>query len=100
MDNGVGEYVKKWREKSGYSQSDLAKIMGITNKYVSNVETGRHRASAKFCWNLIQYMGDTDKGRLLDLFMEQYMERAAENLFNKKRRMRNAKSKRASKESY
>lgn len=39
----LGENIKSYRTKQGYSQDDLAKFLGLTRTSVVNIEKGRQR---------------------------------------------------------
>ncbi len=40
MDSAFGTILKQYRKRYGYTQSELAEKLGISEKYVSRVETG------------------------------------------------------------
>ena len=40
MDKVFGQILKKYRNKLGYTQAEIAEKLGISEKYVSRVETG------------------------------------------------------------
>jgi len=52
----MGEKLKEFREKKGYSQDELAQIMNITRTTISKIENGKFSFSidylAKFGWHL------------------------------------------------
>ncbi len=39
----IGEQIKKYRERSGYSQKELAKLINVSNSRLSNWEQGLNR---------------------------------------------------------
>lgn len=44
----VGEKIKEAREKSGLTQKALAKKLGVSDKYINEIETGRKVAQESF----------------------------------------------------
>jgi len=42
-----GNPVRVWREYRGYTQDELAKAAGISKPYLSQIETGKRRGTAK-----------------------------------------------------
>jgi transcriptional regulator with XRE-family HTH domain len=52
----IGKHIRVFREKKGYSQDELAEIMGIHRSTISKVETGKFAFSidylVKFGWYL------------------------------------------------
>lgn len=52
----IGKKIRDLREKKGYSQDDLAEIMGINHSTISKVETGKFAITidylSKFAWYL------------------------------------------------
>lgn len=57
----IPEFVRRFREEQGMSQTELGECMGYTRQYVSNVESGRYPAPMKFCLAL---MGQVEKARV------------------------------------
>jgi transcriptional regulator with XRE-family HTH domain len=45
---GLGEALKRAREKAGLSQSEMAARLGITQPGVARAESGRQNATSKF----------------------------------------------------
>ena len=43
----VGEKIKEMRKQKQYSQRKLAELCGISNTYISDMETGRTNPSLK-----------------------------------------------------
>lgn len=39
----LGEFIRKYREEHGLSQRQLAKICGLSNGYISQLELGKNR---------------------------------------------------------
>jgi len=52
----IGKQIRTFREKKGFSQDELAEIMGINRSTVSKIETGKFAISidylVKFAWYL------------------------------------------------
>jgi len=52
----VGETIKNFREKRGFSQNDLATFMNISRATISKIENGKFAISVdyleKFAWHL------------------------------------------------
>jgi transcriptional regulator with XRE-family HTH domain len=52
----IGEKLKEFREKRGYSQDELAEIMNITRSTISKIENGRFAFTidylSKLGWHL------------------------------------------------
>ena len=40
MDKEFGSIIKQYRNSKGYTQADMSELLGISEKYVSRVETG------------------------------------------------------------
>ena len=45
---------RKFREKHGLTQAQLAKLLGYAVKYVASIDNGNAKINAKFLWNLNQ----------------------------------------------
>jgi len=41
----LGQSIRKWREKKGYTQEQFAPIVGMTRSYITEVETGKRNIS-------------------------------------------------------
>jgi len=41
----LGLHVRKWREKKGFTQEQLAPIVGFTRSYITEIETGKRNVS-------------------------------------------------------
>lgn len=52
----IGKQIRKFREKRGFSQDELAEIMEVNHSTISKVETGKFAITidylAKFAWHL------------------------------------------------
>ena len=60
----VREYVKKKRKQKGYTQVQLAEMMGLQNKSISCIETGRAFPKSE---NLLQF------AEILDLSLDEFV---------------------------
>lgn len=43
----IGEILKTYREEHGYSLREFAKLSGVSNSYLSMLESGRHPRSGR-----------------------------------------------------
>ncbi len=54
--NKIGDAIKNFREKKGYSQNELAEIMNVNRSTISKIENGKFNLSidylSKFSWFL------------------------------------------------
>lgn len=41
----LGQNIRKWRERKGYTQEEFAPIVGMTRSYITEVETGKRNIS-------------------------------------------------------
>ena len=41
----LGQNIRKWREKKGYTQEEFAPVVGMTRSYITEVETGKRNIS-------------------------------------------------------
>lgn len=52
----MGETIREMRERKGYNQEQLAKIMKVSRTTISKIETGKFNCSmdylSKFSWHL------------------------------------------------
>lgn len=54
--NDVGENIRSYRTKLGYSQDDLAKFLGLTRTSIVNMEKGRQRPPIHTLSELASYL--------------------------------------------
>ena len=47
-----GATVRAARERTGQRQQDFAEVIGVTRRTISNIETGRERASNLLYWKV------------------------------------------------
>lgn len=69
MKTDLARFVREWREKAGYNQPGLAKILKYTTQQVSNVERGVHTRPVYFCKRLVKFMNKTDAKKLNNLLV-------------------------------
>ena len=58
---GVGENIRKLREEAGYTQKQLAGIMGVKEPYISAMERGQRRPGKKILPLLCDALGVDEK---------------------------------------
>jgi transcriptional regulator with XRE-family HTH domain len=63
-------YLKQWREKSKFSQEELADRVGTTKSVISLLENEKRPLSAKWLRKLADALGTTP-GRILDVNPEE-----------------------------
>jgi len=78
----VGRRIKFYRKSKGYTQSDLADIIGVTNKFISQVECGRTEISLKRLDELAAIFGIKTHTFIIDSDPE-YDEYMNSELYNK-----------------
>lgn len=71
FNGSVSDFVRSYREETGMTQNDLAKVMKVHPQYVSNVERGIHKGAVTFCAMLIPHLDDTKTKVLVDLMQEE-----------------------------
>ena len=59
MDRAFGSILKQYRNKMDYTQADMAEKLGISEKYVSRVETGIGGISKETLAKYINILGIT-----------------------------------------
>ena len=62
----IGSRIRKYREQSGLSQKDLAKLIGVSNSRVSNWEQGINRPDADIIANICRALS-VSPSELLDV---------------------------------
>ena len=64
----IGEQIRAFREKKGFSQDELAEIMDVHRSTISKVETGKFAITidylVKFAWYLDFQISVLDKKKL------------------------------------
>ena len=64
----IGEQIRAFREKKGFSQDELAEIMDVHRSTISKVETGKFAITidylVKFAWYLDFEISVLDKKKL------------------------------------
>ena len=59
VDVAVGAKIKRLRKKAGVSQSDLARILGLSFQQVQKYESGDNRVSASRLYEMAQILNAT-----------------------------------------
>lgn len=54
MNTNCGLRLKSWRTNSGLSQRDLSEVLGVSQSYVGNIESGRSQPSRAFLQKLTE----------------------------------------------
>lgn len=52
-----GSLIKRYREKSGYTQEKLAEKVGVSKNYIGDIETGQKMAGIKLLDNIAREFG-------------------------------------------
>ena len=52
-----GKYIKNARERKGLSQSEVAKILEVSQPYYSRIESGRREIDLAFAFKICDVMG-------------------------------------------
>ncbi len=71
--HSVGDYMKHWRVKNGFTQSALGSLIGYSFQMISDMETGR-KYSERYCVMLMSAMKAEDEMILCDLMKQQTVE--------------------------
>jgi DNA-binding XRE family transcriptional regulator len=63
----LGVYVRKWREQKGFTQEQLAPIVGFTRSYITEIETGKRNISFLNLLKILEVLeiDDREFGKLL-----------------------------------
>ena len=62
----IGMRIRKYREKSGFSQKELAELIGVSNSRISNWEQGINRPDADILADLCRAL-NVSPSELLDV---------------------------------
>lgn len=76
----VPVFVKRLRDDMRWSQTDLAKQLGVHAQYVSNVERGVHKNPVAFCSLLFAVCPKERRDYLMDLIADSGSDRAVEKI--------------------
>ena len=66
----IGSRIRKYREKQGLSQKELAQMIGVSNSRVSNWEQGINRPDADILASICRAL-NTSPSELLDVRLPQ-----------------------------
>lgn len=55
-DNSIGDKIKQLRKAKGYTQEELAELIGIDNKHLSRIEKGYHSPKYSIMQKLAQVL--------------------------------------------
>lgn len=53
----LGKRIKRFRKQRELSQEELAKLVGVTTKYIQYLETAKNRPSLKLLYRLADKLG-------------------------------------------
>ncbi len=82
MTSRIGKIIKKYRKEKGYTQFQLAEKIGVSEFYISALETGNRKPGRETLIKLSNEIGIPIEG-LLELETEQSVKFASEELYNK-----------------
>lgn len=89
----IGARIRKFREDRGYSQIELAQLIGVSNSRVSNWEQGINRPDADILVDLCKTLNVSPSG-LLDVHLKDDelsdMERKVINAYRAKKDLQSA----------
>ena len=71
----IASFFRTYRSFMGYSQSDLAGLLGVHPQYISNIERGINQRPFRLVKRLIPMLSVVEKNNLLDLMKESASER-------------------------
>ena len=82
MVSRVGMVIKKYRKEKGYTQFQMAEKIGVSEFYISALETGSRKPGRETLIKLSNEMSMPIEA-LLEMETEQSIKFAAEELYNK-----------------
>ena len=82
MASRIGKIIKKYRKEKGYTQFKMAEKIGVSEFYISALETGSRKPGRETLIKLSNEM-DMPIESLLELETEQSIKFAAEDLYNR-----------------
>lgn len=82
MTSRIGKIIKKYRKEKGYTQFKMAEKIGVSEFYISALETGSRRPGRETLIKLSNEM-DMPIESLLELETEQSIRFATEDLYNR-----------------
>jgi len=80
-DNQIGELIKGYRRKRGWSQARLARTVYVSPGYISKLENGEVLPSIELCERIAEVLG-IEKNSLLHLFIEKKLGIPIDTLFS------------------
>ncbi len=70
----IGEFVEHYRKNKGYSQRELAQMLGYSSgQMVSNIERGEDRSPVIFCGKLMKFLTTMEQNHLQELISDAVM---------------------------
>ena len=89
----IGARIRKYREDRGYSQKELAELIGVSNSRISNWEQGVNRPDADILVDLCKTL-NVSPSELLDVHLKDDelsdMERKVINAYRAKKDLQSA----------
>lgn len=82
MTSRIGKIIKKYRKEKGYTQFQMAEKIGVSEFYISALETGSRKPGRETLIKLSNEMNMPIES-LLELETEQSVKFAAEDLYNR-----------------
>lgn len=82
MTSRIGKIIKKYRKEKGYTQFKMAEKIGVSEFYISALETGSRKPGRETLIKLSNEMNMPIES-LLELETEQSVKFAAEDLYNR-----------------
>ena len=82
MTSRIGKIIKKYRKEKGYTQFQMAEKIGVSEFYISALETGSRKPGRETLIKLSNEMNMPIES-LLELEIEQSIRFAAEDLYNR-----------------
>lgn len=92
MASQIGKIIKKYRKEKGFTQFQMAEKIGVSEFYISALETGNRKPGRETLIKLSNEMKMPIEA-LLELETEQSVKFAAEELYNKIKLLPNAQRK-------
>ena len=66
INSHLSDFVKDYRKKNGLTQCQLAKKIGVSPQYISNIER-EHRWATDFCFALMSILDEDEEKQLIDI---------------------------------
>lgn len=71
----VAEFTKAYRTRCGLTQEALAKELGVSPQYISNVESERHTRPVSFAMKLMKILSRPQRRELKTILILESMDR-------------------------